>query len=152
MSRQIDPEVVELVVRRGLEVEYKFGDLRCRLARLCPSRSVAVLAVEAAALRMRPADVLRYCIVCETDAQTVFSRLIKCVEVSGDGYLFVVGTRSGRELYLLYVKEAFESLNEILAEHHNIAIDDPHFENSSANAPLSASLLPSFSAERPPPG
>ena len=131
--RQIDPEVVELVVRRGLEVEYKFGDLRCRLARLCPSRSVAVLAVEAAALRMRPADVLRYCIVCETDAQTVFSRLIKCVEVSGDGYLFVVGTRSGRELYLLYggVKEAFESLNEILAEHHNIAIDDPHFDEKT---------------------
>ena len=123
--KQIEPEVVELVVRRGWQVEREFGDLRCRLARLCPPHSAAILAVEAAASGMRPADVLRYCIVCKTDAQTVFSRLIKCVEVRGDGCLFVVSTRGGDELRLLYgsVREAFESLNEILAEHHNIAID-----------------------------
>ncbi len=128
--RQVEPEVVELVVRHGQQVEREFGDLRCRLARLCPSHSVAILAAEAAASGMRTADVLRYCIVCRTDAKTVFDRLIKCVQVRGDGYLFILSTRSGMELWLLYrdVEEAFKSLNEILAEHHNIAIDDSHFD------------------------
>jgi predicted RNA-binding protein YlxR (DUF448 family) len=128
--KQIEPEVVELVVRRGRQVEREFGDLRCRLARLCSSHSAAILAVEAAALGMKPADVLRYCIVCKTDAKTVFSRLIRCVEVRRGGYLFIASTRGGMELWLLYsdIKEAFESLNEILAEHHNIAIDDSYFD------------------------
>jgi hypothetical protein len=127
--KQIEPEVVELVVQRGRQVEREFGGLRCRLSRLCPSHSAAVLAVEAAASGMRPADVLRHCIVCRTDAKTVF-RLIKCVEVRGDGYLFIASTRGGMELWLLYrnIEEAFKSLNEILAEHHNVAIDDSHFE------------------------
>jgi tRNA threonylcarbamoyladenosine modification (KEOPS) complex Cgi121 subunit len=128
--RQIDPEVVELVVRQGRQIEREFGGLRCRLARLCSSHSAAILAVEAAASGMRPADVLRYCIVCKTDAKTVFDRLIKCVEVRGGSYLFIVSTRGGMELWLLYsgVEDVFEGLNEILAEHHNIAIDDSHFE------------------------
>ncbi len=127
---EIDPEVVKLIVWKDAKVEVTIGDLRCKLFRSCPSFAVALAAIEAAAAGVRPIDALRYCVSCKTDAKTVFDRLIRCVEVREDEYLFVVADRDGKELRLIYedLDEAFENLNQFFTEHHHFAIDDSYFD------------------------
>jgi hypothetical protein len=117
------------VVWKDAKVQVTIGDLRCKLFRSCPSFAVVLTAIEAAAAGVRPIDALRYCVSCKTDAKTVLSRLIKCVEVRGDEYLFVATDRDGRELRLIYedLDEAFGNFNQFFTEHHHFAIDDSHF-------------------------
>ncbi len=128
--KELDPEVVNLVVWKDAKAEVKVGDLRCRLFRMCPSYAVVLAAVEAAAAGIKPVEVLRYCVACKTDARTVFDRLVKCVEVREHDYLFVINTRDGKELRLIYddLDEAFENLNELFAEHHHLAVDDSEYQ------------------------
>jgi hypothetical protein len=127
--QEIDPEIINLVVWKDAKAEVTIGDLRCKLFRSCPSFAVVLTAIEAAAAGVRPIDALRYCVSCKTDAQTIFNRLVKCVEVRDGEYLFVVTDRDGKELRLVYedLDEAFENLNQFFTEHHHLAIDDSHF-------------------------
>ena len=127
--KELDPEVIKLVVWKDAKVETKIGDLNCKLFRSCPSYAVVLTAIHAAAASVTPTEALRYCISCKTDAQTVFDRLIKCVEVREHEYLFVVADRGGREVRVIYedLDEAFENLNEFFTEHHHLAIDDEYF-------------------------
>jgi hypothetical protein len=95
---------------------------------MCPSHTAVFITIEALVNKMKPADLLKYCIVCKTDARTVFERFIRCVEVRDDGYLFVVRGRDG-DVRLIYedLDGAFEDLNEMFAKHHHFAIDDRRY-------------------------
>ena len=127
-SLNLDPETVDRITMRGVKVETKIGDVICKLTSKCPSFTAVFIVIEALVNKMRPADLLKYCIVCETDAHTIFERFIRCVELREDGYLFVVRGRD-KDLRLIYedLDMAFEDINNILKEHHHFAIDDREF-------------------------
>ncbi len=129
--KQLDPEIVKLVAwGKQKAVETDVGGIRCKLVNNCLSS--LLVAVEAMVAGLRPVEALRYCIVCKTNAHVVFDNFIKCVEVRGaDEYMFVVSTRDGEELRVIYSNfdEAFEGLNEIIAEHHHVAIDDEYYDD-----------------------
>ncbi len=125
--KTLDPEVVKLVTQSDVKVETKIGDIDCKLDNMCMSTLLVI--VEALVNRMRPVDLLRYCIVCKTKASVIFDRFIKCVEVREDGYLFVVRTRDG-DLHLVFedLNNAFDEINRLLSEHHHFAIDDRYYD------------------------
>ncbi len=125
--KTLDPEVVKLVTQSDVKVETKIGDIDCKLDTMCQSALLVI--VEALVNRMRPVDLLRYCIVCKTRASVIFDRFIKCVEVREDGYLFVVRTRDG-DLRLIFedLDDAFDEINRLLSEHHHFAVDDRYYD------------------------
>jgi hypothetical protein len=124
----LDPDVVNKITMRGVKVEAKIGDVVCKLTSMCPSHTSVFITIEALVNKMKPTDLLKHCIVCKTDARTIFERFIRRVEVREDGYLFVVRGNDG-DMRLIYenLDDAFEDLNETPAKHHHFAIDDNEF-------------------------
>ncbi len=58
------------------------------------------------------ASELRRCVVCRIDVFTLFERFVKCVEVSGDGYLFVL-RRSDNGVMHVFANNPANALVEV---------------------------------------
>jgi hypothetical protein len=67
---------------------------------------------------------LRHCVACRVDVYTLFEKFVKCVEVSGDGYLFVL-SRLGGVLYVYASNpaDALDEINKRLLAHYRVVAD-----------------------------
>jgi hypothetical protein len=127
----LNPDIINKVAMGEVEVETQIdGGIRCRLSTMCPPHAAVMITIEAMVNKMSPPELLRYCIVCKTDARTIYERFIKCVEVRKDEYLFVIRSNNNEELRLVFedLNAAFDGINEILMKQHHFAIDEDDFE------------------------
>ncbi len=71
------------------------------------------------------ARVLRRCVVCRVDVYTLFERFVKCVEVSGDGYLFVLrrGDNGVMHVFANNPANALGMINERLVAQYRVIAD-----------------------------
>ncbi len=77
---------------------------------------------EARALMARE---LRHCVVCRIDIYTLFERFVKCVEVSGDGYLFILrrGDNGVIHVFANNPANALDMINERLMAQYRVVTD-----------------------------
>ncbi len=67
---------------------------------------------------------LRRCVVCRIDVFTLFERFVKCVEVSGDGYLFALNRPGGvMHVFNNNLADALGMINERLMAQYRVAVD-----------------------------
>ncbi len=67
---------------------------------------------------------LRRCVVCRIDVFTLFERFVKCVEVSGDGYLFVLNRPGGvMHVFASNLANALGMINERLMAQYRVIAD-----------------------------
>jgi len=87
------------------------------------------------------ASELRRCVICRIDAFTLFERFIKCVEVSGDGYLFII-RRDGGAIHVFADSpaDAPDKINERLMAHYRVATD-PDLETFEALTKIHAKIF-----------
>jgi len=67
---------------------------------------------------------LRRCVVCRIDVFTLFERFIRCVEISGDGYLFII-RRDGGAIHVFAdsLTSALDEINRRLLAQHRVIVD-----------------------------
>jgi len=67
---------------------------------------------------------LRRCVVCRIDAFTLFERFIRCVEISGDGYMFAI-RRDGGAIHVFAdsLTSALDEINRRLLAQYRVAVD-----------------------------
>jgi len=70
------------------------------------------------------ASELRRCVVCTIDVFTAFERFIKCVEVSGDGYMFAI-RRDGGAIHVFAdsLACALDEINKRLLAQYRVIVD-----------------------------
>jgi hypothetical protein len=126
----LDPEIIWKIAYKEAKVKTRIGDICCTLDSMCPGHTSVFITIEAMVNKMRPAELLKHCIVCKTEARVIFDqlRLIECVEVRPDGYLFAIRRRDGT-ICLIYedLDTAFEDINKLLSEQYHLAIDEGEF-------------------------
>ncbi len=67
---------------------------------------------------------LRRCVVCRIDVFTLFERFVKCVEVSGDGYLFILYRPGGvMHVFAGNLANALDMINERLMAQYRVVAD-----------------------------
>jgi hypothetical protein len=78
------------------------------------------------------ASELRRCVVCRIDVFALFERFVKCVEVSGDGYLFVLHRPGGvLHVYASNFADALDMINTRLMAQYRTAVE-PDIETFEA--------------------
>jgi len=87
------------------------------------------------------ASELRRCVVCTIDVFTAFERFIRCVEVSGDGYMFAIRRDSG--VIHVFADSPANALGEInrrlLAQYR--VVTDPDLETFEALTKIHAKIF-----------
>jgi len=70
------------------------------------------------------ASELRRCVVCTVDIFTAFERFIKCVEISGGGYLFII-RRDGGAIHVFAdsLTSALNEINRRLLAQYRVIVD-----------------------------
>ena len=67
---------------------------------------------------------LRSCVVCRIDVYTLFERFIKCVEVSGDGYMFAIRRDGGAiHVFSSNLADALDEINKRLVAQYRVVVD-----------------------------
>jgi len=67
---------------------------------------------------------LRRCVVCRIDVFTLFERFVKCVEVNGDGYLFIIRRDGGvMHVHSNNLADALDEINRRLLAQYRVAVD-----------------------------
>ncbi len=71
------------------------------------------------------ANELRRCVVCRIDVFALFEKFIKCVEISGDGYLYVLHRPGGvLHVYASNLADALDMINRRLVAQYRAAVDE----------------------------
>ena len=67
---------------------------------------------------------LRHCVVCRIDVFTLFERFVKCAEVSGDGYLFIIRRDGGvMHVHSTNLADALDEINRRLLAQYRVIVD-----------------------------
>jgi len=67
---------------------------------------------------------LRRCVVCRIDVFTLFEKFVKCIEVSGDSYLFILHRPGGvLHVHANNPADALGEINRRLLAQHRVAVD-----------------------------
>ena len=68
---------------------------------------------------------LSSCIVCRIDVFTLFERFVKCVEVSGNGYMYVIRRNDGGAMHVFADSpaDALKMINRRLMAHYRVVAD-----------------------------
>jgi hypothetical protein len=68
---------------------------------------------------------LRRCVVCRTDAYTLFERFVKCVEISGSSYLFIIRRHKNATIHVVAdsTADALSRINKILMAEYRVVVD-----------------------------
>jgi len=67
---------------------------------------------------------LRSCVVCRIDVYTLFEHFIKCVEVSGSGYMYAIRRDGGAvHVFADNLADALDAINMRLMAHYRVVAD-----------------------------
>jgi len=70
------------------------------------------------------ASELRSCVVCRIDVYTLFEHFIKCVEVSGSGYMYAIRRDGGAvHVFADNLADALDAINMRLMAHYRVVAD-----------------------------
>jgi len=84
---------------------------------------------------------LRRCVVCRIDVFTLFERFVKCVEVSGDGYMFAIRRDGGAiHVFASSLANALGKINKLLLAHYRV-VTDPDLETFETLTKIHAKIF-----------
>jgi len=84
---------------------------------------------------------LRRCVACRIDVYTLFERFIKCVEVSGGGYMFAIRRDGGAiHVFASSLANALGKINKLLLAHYRV-VTDPDLETFEALTKIHAKIF-----------